>query len=244
MPEERQQQETLEQRLRRVRRTYNQVWYASLSNLMGDANEWRGSESRHYRLERSIAEEHLAPLVYGSVLTVLLFAAFRVSNSNVSRAVSKLATNTASSKPLTSLPPSRPGEPTAWKSYLAKKQDAVDQQHGNLNTQLPFDMFLSLVCGLSIGGLLFRPTDLGHDVANAPLLQGKSLIYKHFCPSIKTAFAETMDSEIMSVEDESIQTFRAFVTNCRTRDEYLEQRRHRGANNSTVVPYPGLAPKR
>ena len=210
--------------------TRNAFWRVAQEGLYRILEEapavWKGSNSRFYRAEKSIIMEHVDPFYWGAVVTVFLFATFRVSGSR------------------------RYTQFRDW--YLYGKNNGLrswsDQKAVQIlaedATRLPTDAFVSLFCGLSSMVWLSKPSKLHQDFSQSPLVWGKSLIHEHVCPSMVDAYTEQLRRnprvEHLSKEDNVLKTFATFVQNCQIRSSVIEKRVEQGAERPDVIPYPGI----
>lgn len=124
-----------------------------------------------------------------------------------------------------------------WKSYLNQQSESRQHCHDEF-LQLPFDVFVSIMCGSSATVLLSNPTKLQNDICEAPLQPGKSVISETMCTDMEALYAQTMGS-IEENNDATLAAFKAFVDNCRIRSQFVRNRIG-NSNQPDVVPYPGL----
>lgn len=234
----------------KLRGAFWRVANNGFSRLMEEAPPaWKGSEARFYRNELRMISEHLEPLYWGSFVTIFLFGTFRVSGSRWYAQIR--ATHWARKNGSQNTIPTQYREsnfqqlkPPEWKSYLGQRAEKENAHCGEM-LQLPTDVLLSILCGMSSILLLSKPSQLRQDFAEAPLLPGKSVVSDCLCDEMDAAFNQLCaDPSVLTEEfvkqDDTLLTFLTFVKNCRIRSDYIRAREREGKIRPDVIPYPGL----
>lgn len=214
-------------------------WIAAwngISHLMDDVSDaWRGPNARSYRFEKDLIMEHVDPLYKGLFVSCLFFATFRITGSRW-YAVNVLKEHLPT-------PSIEKSSKEGWKSYLDREAEKnLSKLMPEHLRQLPFDLFLSLVCGISSSIILSKPSKMQQDLARAPLLPGRSLIHQNICPELIRAYS-AIDNNVFAdnLEDETLQTFQKVTEACRIRTKFLQEMQHASREKSDdFVPYPGL----
>lgn len=197
---------------------------------------WKSPDAKFYREEKRIIMRHLDPFYTAGFMTMFLFATFRISGSRwfarfrdeffvSSRAASK-ASNT---------------KPTQeWKSFLDRQVDERQKMESEL-LQLPIDLFLSALCGISSILWLSKPKEILRDLSELPLVSGNSVVHRYACHEFETAYHQ-LDKDVFeqNVDDNLLRSFHTFVENCRIRSEFIRSQEREGANTPEVIPYPGI----
>lgn len=246
--------------------SHTQFWNATgkgVSRFMDIApTTWRDdtSSSYLYRAERKIITKHLEPFYTGAFVTIFLFGTFRISGSRwftrLRDVYSRQGTTTTSRIPSFSEKSTTPiitnnnnkqttGDTNRWKSYLDTKAGEKSYMENDLLIQLPIDLLLSILCGISTVIWFSKPTEILNDFEVLPLIHGKSLIHTHVCPEFIVAYNT---NRIISEEKENdtndddiiLNTFHMFVQNCQIRSEYMTLRKYQSYNTPDIIPYPGL----
>ena len=208
---------------------------------------WKGRDARFYRAEKQLIVKHVEPFYWGGVVTLFLFATFRISGSRFYQQFRTSYLSTISAKRV-GTPPGGGAASSGWTSHLEEK--AAERQHLFRDSiQLPVDVLLSVMLGASSILWLSKPKQqLAQDFATSPLLPGKSLIHEHVCPIFVQAqapFAHVMqDSNTSRMRDDDgdatvLHTFATFCQNCQLRSRVIEERRANEARPN-VIPYPGI----
>jgi hypothetical protein len=202
---------------------------------------WNSSDGRLYRTEKKVIAHHLEPLYWGAFVSVFLFGTFRISGS---RWYARFRETNWKQRVTGTSSASDSNRTTArWKSFL--DQRAENERFMREETmQLPTDVFVSVMCGLSSVVWLSQPQRAGRDLAEAPLLPGKSVVVGCFCNEMDEAFNQSVDPRILTESiienDDTLRTFVSMVKNCRIRADYIRPRQEQGLKNPDVIPYPGL----
>jgi hypothetical protein len=200
---------------------------------------WNGSDAVHYRTEKQMIQRHIEPFYWGGGVALFLFATFRISGSKwYSRVRNRFFANKAT-MPITASEAQQTQAPGRWKSYLNQKTEQHSGYYDEM-LDLPTDVFVSILCGLSTVALLSEPSGIETDVVRAALLPGKSIIYESMCSNMTKAFEDTFDEQIFTGKvDPGVLAFATMVHNCKTRDAYIRGRQN-DRKRPDVVPYPGL----
>jgi hypothetical protein len=200
---------------------------------------WNSSDGRLYRTEKKVLAHHLEPLYWGAFVSVFLFGTFRISGSRWYARFRETnwkqrATSSASNSNCST---------AQWKSFLdqrAEKEKFLQDE----TMQLPTDFFVSVMCGMSSVVWLSQPQRAGRDLAESPLIPGKSVVVDCFCNEMEEAFNQSVDPRILTESvienDDTLRTFVSMVKNCRIRADYISSQREQGNRNPDVIPYPGL----
>lgn len=198
---------------------------------------WNGSEQRFYRAEKEVIAEHVSPLCWGAVVFGVLLFTFRISGS---RWFIQMRDGLHKG-----LAPSATQQPKAqaekqWTNYLNRQTNQTQATHQE-SSSLPFDMFISFICGCSPVVILSNRSKLTNDFAQAPLVPGKSLIYTHMCQDMTDAYNRLDPKAFHGTEDSVLLTFQSFVTNCQRRAAFIADREAKGEKLPDRVPFPGLS---
>lgn len=201
---------------------------------------WDGSEAVHYRAEKEMIKRHVDPFYWGALISVFIFATFRVSGSKWYERVRARMMPKGASQTNSSTKSSTPKEsPKQWVSHLDQQLEQRKGYHEEM-LRLPSDIFVSVMCGLSSIALLSKPADIEKDITEAALLPGKSAIYEIMCPRMEKAFDNTFDKRILEGKlDLGVRSFAAMVHNCKTRTVFVRSRQET-TERPDIVPYPGL----
>lgn len=215
--------------------------------------QWSGPEERFYRTEKKIISKHVEPIYWGAVVSLALFATFRLSGSRLYSRFRESFVKKASTIPTSNLQHNasttgstyaQTKKPEQWRSYLDKQADKASVSQKEL-FELPVDIIISFTCGCSAILLLSQPKQIKNDFIEAPLNHGKSVVTDIFCPAMISAYQKSVDPRIVTKDnlqnDDTINMFLSFVKNCRTRSEYVAYREQLGTvKRPDVIPYPGL----
>jgi hypothetical protein len=228
-----------------AKKAFWKAFQAGVSELFQLAPQrWQGTDAVHYRAEKQMITRHVEPLYWGSCIALFVFVTFRISGSKwYSRFHSHFLRNKASTSvnnTTGTIAAQQKQTPAGeWKSYLSQKAEQQQEYHNEL-LDLPTDIFVSVMCGLSTIALLSDPAEIEKDAVRAPLLPGKSIIHEIMCPKMIKAFEDTFDERVFDGEvDRGVLNFAAMVSNCKARDAYI-RRRENDTKRPDVVPYPGL----
>lgn len=245
----------LKELIQKARSAFWSVAKDGFSQLIEEAPAaWGGPEARFYRAEKKIITEHLEPFYWGAFVTIFLFGTFRVSGSrwyarfretsnfHTGRNNHKLATgNTPSTS--SNLQQQQQQKLPEWKSYLDQRADKEKHMRDEA-LRLPTDLLVSLMCGFSSIIWLSKPSQMKKDLAEAPLVSGKSVVSEFLCHDMEAAFNRHVDPKILTKDimkqDDTLVTFLTFVKNCRLRSDYIRAREKDGSRRPDVIPYPGL----
>lgn len=242
-----------------------------LFRLVEDAPPaWNGPDARWYRTERAMVSHHVVePFCWGACVTIFLFGTFRISGSqwyarlrhsnftfvSASKSPVKRETDVWNNSPTSTNIHRHPlhnantnniSSVVERKSYLDQKAEQQKQLHSEA-FQLPLDLLVSVLCGISSVLWLIQPQAARKALAEAPLLAGKSVVADSVCTAeLEAAFQRhIVDQHVLTPEiihqDESLHSFAALVQNCRIRSDFLRSQREKSsAKFPDVVPYPGL----
>ena len=205
--------------------TYDAFW-----KIVEDSSRWNEPS---YQTERALMRPHLEPFVSGILTTCVIFTSFRVSGSRWFRRIQeKYFATSRSSKASSPHTPSNQSTSSHsnWKSHLERQAEARAEASRELS-DLPLDLAVSLLCGMSATLYWFDPTALQQDLVRAPLVPGHSLFYDHACPSYEALASD--DDELL----------REILESCRTRDRVIAKRRENGVPDPEHIPFPGLLTK-
>lgn len=225
----------------RAKQEYWKEFQKGVVDLFREAPRcWNGPDAVHYRAEKEMIKRHVEPFYWGALVTVFLFATFRVSGSKwYERVRARLVSNKSSITNHSSGTSSQKQQTKEWMSHLDTKLEQRKEYHEEM-LKLPSDIFVSVMCGLSSIALLSKPSELEKNVNEAPLLPGKSTIYETMCPGIEHAFERTFDQRILEGEiDFGVRSFAVMVHNCKTRTAFVNSRQDK-TERPDIVPYPGL----
>ncbi|GKY94149.1 hypothetical protein MPSEU_000381000 [Mayamaea pseudoterrestris] len=229
-----------EERKARQTKAMDACWKAAregVGRLLEEAKVYKGTEAHLYRGEATMIMEHVTPFYWGLATASFLFITFRVTGS---KRFQLYRDAMFQRKPSTTT--TRNGADPAkqqWKSLIERQTEEKAELANDL-TRLPFDFFVSILGGCSTILLLSKPDKMGNDFVNAPLMPGKSLIYKTICPPLQAAYDEQDPNVFQETNEGMLVIFEAFVKNCRIRTEFIKQQTLRGVARSDAVPYPGL----
>jgi hypothetical protein len=207
------------------------------SKLLEEApTAWDSPDERFYRQEKQIIMEVADPIYTGLLVTGFLFVTFRVSGSTWYRTkFLKEATAQVSSEPAGQVVPQ-------WKNYLQREAEATKEKVGSeFFRNMPVDILLSLMCGVSATVWLFDPKKLHLNLARAPLLPGRSVVYTTVCPEMIAAHS-VIDPRVFVdySEDTTLRTFQSVVRNCQARSDFIAKQLASNVETPDVIPFPGL----
>mmetsp|Transcript_20300 Transcript_20300/g.29363 ORF Transcript_20300/g.29363 Transcript_20300/m.29363 type:complete len:216 (-) Transcript_20300:249-896(-) len=170
---------------------------SSLSDLMAEApTVWKGPQADDYATERTMIQRNYTPIYWGIGSSLIVFATFRITGSQ------------------------------QYRHFLMRRrnlpiplEDPTEAAKNRLMS-LPIDLMLSLLIGVSATLFNIKTTVLQKDFETAPLVQGKSLVVKHFCPPM-THLHHRIDPGLLRKipQDNTIESLKAFVNNCKAREE-------------------------
>ena len=191
---------------------------------------WKGDEAKFYRAEKAVVTKHLQPFYHGMLSGCFLFLTFRISGSRWfaslrQRFLGRLSPTTPPPGSTNLQTQGVGGNHTKYKGFLERKMDEKSALKEEAS-QLPFDIFVSIMCGLSVAVLLLDRKQILDDFVETPLLPGKSLVHQHVCPDALELPLEFMGSN----QSEESKYLQALVKNCLLRRKA----------QIDIVPYPGL----
>jgi len=214
----------------KARNAYWNVAKDGLWKLIDEAPKaWKGKDAKYYRAEKAVILAHVEPFKYGCIIAGLLFVTFRVAGSQwYSRYILK--------RPIQI----EKDQKKVWKSHLEREADKKKDAFREI-TQLPLDVFTSIMCGLSSILWLSKPKKIQRDLSEALLLPGQSLIHQLVCPDAIQAYHK-LDRKVFqeAKDDNVVQAFQNLVRNCEVRADYIKKRKETGEERPDLVPYPGL----
>lgn len=148
---------------------------------------------------------HYRPFVLGVGTAITLFATFRISKYTGS--LRKSATGGYTFENL---------------NRKRTKNDALSDL-----TSLPLDIFLSLTMGTSAALFLTDEKKLKEDLAQIPLVSGRSLVAQEFCRDFVKEY-KNVPSDVwnsrQAMENHSMQQIKNFVKNCEKRQSLIDIR--------------------
>jgi hypothetical protein len=224
--------------------------WKGFTNILEQAPQaWRGPDARLYRDEQEwITQSVVNPVFTGVFASTFCFITFRVSASRWWTRLQK----TYFAK-YQQLPPRIAKEQSTasqqqqpWRSTFLERETEKRRREISELSQLPIDLLLSILLGLSSFFLVFDSTKFRREFSSSPLLPGKSLFYLHVCPEVTSIYQqqalqrnkEKSTSSTTTADDETLLMFEIFVKNCQIRSAYIQ---NQTGNRPDVVPYPGLA---
>lgn len=226
--------------------THSKYWSALRNGFLAFIDRipstWEGSDSHSYRYERQQILRTFEPVYSGISIAAILFLGFRITGSmglasgflNSSRPGSG-AVSTGATRKL--LAPPQTG-------YYLERQTQQAKKSFSKVTQPLFDLMLSMMCGFSATLFLTNRSNLHRELAEIPLLPGKSLFYETVCPEVVKAYRELEASIHDSISrDETIGVFHRMNSNCHLRAHYISAQSTEENQQPDLVPYPGLKPK-
>jgi hypothetical protein len=249
-----QNEKTLKECRKNARIAFWKVAKEGLWTLIEQApSQWSGPEGRFYQAEKAIISKHVEPIYWGAVVSLALFATFRLSGSRMysrfrESFVKKASTNPANIQQNATASSSsqftQTKKPEQWRSYLDQQAEKTSVTQKEL-FELPADIIISITCGCSAILLLIQPKQIKDSFIEAPLNHGKSVVADIFCPAMISAYKKSVDPRIVTKDniqnDDTINMFLSFVKNCRTRSDYVAYREQLGTvKRPDVIPYPGL----
>jgi hypothetical protein len=94
-------------------------------------------------------------------------------------------------------------------------------------TSIPADIFLSMIVGVSSALFLSDEEKIKDDLAQMPLIQGRSLVSEELCTDFIKEYEKVLPQLWTSneaKENTSMQAIRCFVTNCQKRQILVDYR--------------------
>lgn len=169
---------------------------------------------------------HYKTLIWGICTAGTLFASFRISKfaGSLSRTKSgayqfeKLNNLQGQSKP------------------QQKLSDALS---------IPIDIFLSLLVGASASLFLTDEVKMQNDLADIPLVKGRSLVSDELCTDFIKEY-NNMPPQIWTsknaAESTSMQAIKTFIENCNKRERLVSDRQKNGMDfkEAAKIPSPGV----
>jgi hypothetical protein len=164
---------------------------------------------------------HYKPFIWGVCTTVALFASFRISK--FTGALSKAKTGAYQFENLQKKP----------------KQQASDA------LSIPIDILLSLLVGASTALFLTDEVKMQNDLANIPLVKGRSLVSEELCSDFIREYNRLPKQSWSSgndAENRSLNAIGNFVGNCQKRNRLVLHRRNDGLEleEALKIPDPGV----
>lgn len=219
-----------------------------------------------YSNERSNLEaKYIKPLQYGAMASLFLFLNFRITGSssfqswrkNFARQWTRHNHNPEKSKPPQPSQPTKSQETTKQygPGYLHSKRQR-DIQEAMESMRIISDLLVSVSVGVS--GALFmlhgKSENMREDWETAPLVQGKSVVAQHVCPSMirlgppsfprggeeKTGIVDPM---FAAKDYSNHEMFSRVVSNCQKRkimEDSIRKQKGLAATTSVYVPFPGV----
>jgi hypothetical protein len=232
-----------------------------LGNVLGNiSSTWHGEEGVFYSREREELERKYGPpFRYGMAAAVFLFFNFRITGNPRFQSWRKgvwkrlkPAASVVAARPKTTTMPSTKVPPTVEMGYLeAKRKREMEQALKSM--KLITDFLVSISVGFS--GTLFlleaKKKDIRKDYEEAPLVAGRSLVADQMCPGMLNLFESddsvryilTANGETNREKDPNLDTFQAFIENCRKRKDFeVRIRQEKGITHDApvLIPYSGI----
>jgi hypothetical protein len=224
------------------------------------AKHWKGPDAAECQFEKSVMREHIEVFEHGAVMSLVVFAALRLTSSKKFKHVAKnyikpffrLTPRPPNIKPATNLskrkmeakPPTiekRRGRARQFKSHLEKQRDTQIERI-NEAAEAPHDFLVSTLVGISVTFLFFQPKQLRLDFEEAPLSPGRSFWSEHMCEDFIEIYKNT-DSRAFDFKhetvDSNLKSFETFTKNCMLRKEYVQNLRLAGEAKPLVLPTNG-----
>ena len=171
----------------------------SFNSFMQDASKlWKGPlAEREYAMEQAMVKRNCIPLFWGIGSALAVFVTFRVTGSQ------------------------------RYRQFLMRRRGQTilleDPKKEGMSRlmSLPTDLMLSLVIGFSAMLFNIKPDQLQNDFEQAPLMEGKSLIAKHFCGDMTSLYRKidkAVIEEGVQQQENTLEALSTFVSNCQLRD--------------------------
>ena len=256
------------------------------------SEHWNGPDANESLFEKKMIREHVEVFEHGALMTAVIFGSLRLTahpkfhpfvnryvipffrltppkkkkvpivkqNQNNNNSSSSSSSSIVKDAASADGPQGRRGR--QFKSFLEHQRDDHSQRVLEAS-EVPQDIFVSLVVGISATCFFMRPQQMRLDFEEAPLSPGRSFLSEHMCEDFIKIHQETdpqvFGHTISTSEEENggngneynnmtnylpppdatLKSFETFALHCILRSAYIQKRIQAGETKPLVLPEGG-----